>query len=200
MDALLAAELLARREVPDMFRLVEQRYRVMAESFREEHGRAFALEKLSQAVYEWRRSGEPYIKTEGLEQEVAALARDRLMIQRTELFKTGEGERQVNHWCFRHDKIMDFFLLPAFMDEKKAAPSYENVDNYVPFIGVYELLAVWLPDDEEKRLYKRLIDRAADTNSNELLNRYTVARRLRSLARSRGQTGEVLRERTGWRT
>jgi HEAT repeat protein len=177
MDATLAAELLARGETPDMFRLVEQRYRVMAESFREEEGREFQLQRFSERVYEWRKSGAPDVNTKDFEAEVAALVKDRLMIERTEVVKHEKGEKEINRWFFRHDKIMEFFLLPAFMGANSARRQEHDQDER--FWGVYELLAVRLPDDEEFKLYQFLIEKAADTNKNDLQNRYTLARRFR---------------------
>jgi HEAT repeat protein len=178
MDATLAAELLARGETPDVFRLVEQRYQVMAADFRDREGREFQLKRFSERIYEWRKSSEPDINTEGFEAEVAALARDRLMIARTEIVRKDKGEVEVNRWFFRHDRIMEFFLLPAFMGENSKRRQEHDLDEQ--FWGLYELLAVRLPEAEEQNLRDFLMERAADTERNELLNRYTVARRFRT--------------------
>jgi hypothetical protein len=182
MDATLAAELLARGETPDPFRLVEQRYRVMAEGFREREGRDFQLTRFSERVYEWRKSGEPDISTEGFEPEVAALVQDRLMIERTEVIRKEKGGEEVSRWFFRHDKIMEFFLLRAFTGVDGVARRQEHSLD-AQFWSVYELLATQLPDAEEGKLHQFLIEQAADTNRNDLLNRYTLARRLRTSAR-----------------
>ena len=180
MDASLAAELLARGETPDTFRLVEQRYRAMAEEFRQQEGRDFRLQPFSERVYAWRKSGKPDLHTEGFEPEVAALVKDRLMLERQELISKEKGEAEINRWFFRHDKIMEFFLLPAFMGAGSARRQEHDGDEQ--FWGVYELLAARLPDEEEEALHQFLVERAADTNRNDLLNRYTLARRLRAPA------------------
>ena len=178
MDATLAAELLAIGETPDVFRLVEQHYRVMAGDFRQMHGIDFPLRRFSERVYEARSSGDPYVRPQDFDAEVASLTGHKLMIRCTERVKKEKREEEVNRWFFRHDKIMEFFLLPAFMDEEKSARKYDHVQDG-QFIGVYELLAVRLPDKEEENLQQFLIGWAADTNESELLNRYTRARRLR---------------------
>ena len=178
MEALLAAELLARGETPDTFRLIEQRYRVMALRFRESQGRDFPMLQFSERVYEWRSSGEPYPSMEGFEAETAALAQDHLMIQRVYVIRMERDEQEVSRWSFRHERIMDFFLLPAFLDEEKSARRYEHAQDE-RFSGVYELLAVWLPDNEAAKLHGSLMAKAADTNQNDLLNRYALARRAR---------------------
>jgi HEAT repeat protein len=177
MDATLAAELLARGETPDVFRLVEQRYRVMSEEFRAREGRDFQLERFAERVYDWRNSGESDIHIQDFEAEVASLVKDRLMLKRTELITKDKGQEEISRWFFRHDKIMEFFLLPAFMEDR-ARREEHYLDEQ--FWGVYELLAVRLPPAEGKRLHQFLIERAADTNRNELLNRYTLARHLRA--------------------
>lgn len=59
------------------------------------------------------------------------------------------------------------------------------MDQHEPFTGVYELLAVRLPDEDEKRFHERLVNRAAETSRSELLFRYTNARRLRPQARQK---------------
>jgi hypothetical protein len=75
---------------------------------------------------------------------------------------------------------MEFFLLPAFMEDR-ARREEHYLDEQ--FWGVYELLAVRLPDEEEEHLHQFLVEQAALTNKNDILNRYTVARRVRALAR-----------------
>lgn len=180
MDASLAAELLSRGEVPDPLRLVEQSYEVMARQFRETQGRDLRLQPFSERVYEWRKSGQPHIDTTGFEAEVAALVKPRLMIQRTEIVRTQKGKEELTRSFFRHDRIIEFFLLPAFMGANSARQREHDLDE--PFWGVYEQLAVRLPDAEEEQLDDFLIERAADTNRKDLLNRYTIARRLRTQA------------------
>lgn len=187
MDAALAATLIARNEAPDTFDLVEERYRVMAQRWQQERRKLFPLHAFSERVYEWRVSGEPYINTYGFEEEVFALAEDRLMIRRADVITSEDGYYIVQRWLFRHERIMDFFLLPAFMNENKTPRRYEDrIDEYEPFMGVYELLSVRLPDDEEKRFHQRLIERAAETGRlDKLLHHYTLARRPR-YRRNRG--------------
>lgn len=86
------------------------------------------------------------------------------MIKRSEL---GGDEKR---FC-RHEKIRDFLLLPAFMDEHHERRRQHAADE--PFWGVYERLATALPDEEEKQLRDFLVQRAGDTESGGLLERYT---------------------------
>lgn len=102
------------------------------------------------------------------------------------LIRQEKGERQVKRWFFRHERIIDFFLLPAFMGTHSARREAHDMDE--SFWGVYELLATQLPDAEEQQLRALLVERAADTRRNDLLSRYTLARRLRPLARPSERT------------
>jgi hypothetical protein len=62
-------------------------------------------------------------------------------------------------------------------------------DGQIKFWGAYELLAVRLPDDGEFKLRHCLIGKAADTHQNGLPNPYTLAQRLRKVARLGEEAG-----------
>jgi hypothetical protein len=175
MDAVLAAELLAQGESPDLFRLVEQRFRTMARTFLEKNGCEFRLRPFAERVYEWRKSDRAYIALDGFEKEARELSVHRLMIQRADEVITSKGNQTRTEWFFRHDRIMEFFLLPAFMDQKHKKRRFDHIEDE-RFWGVYELLAVQLSSDEEQELYQFLNKQAAKTNQNELRNRYELAR------------------------
>jgi hypothetical protein len=178
MEASLVAELLAQGEKPDLFRLVEQRFQVMAETFREKNGRDFPREAFAERVYEWRMADDADMNMEGFEIEATELSQHRLMIQRTDRIRTAQGEEDRTRWFFRHDRIMEFFLLPAFLDSEHEERRLDHIEDE-RFAGVYDLLAVHLPDAHEQELYCFLNEWAANTNQNELRNRYELARRRR---------------------
>jgi hypothetical protein len=182
MEARLAAELLAEGERPDAFRLVEQRFENMARDFKQKNGRDFPLTVFSQRVYDWRKSDEDEVDMKGFELEAEELVTHRLMIQRSDLIQLSEGSVERTRWFFRHDRIMEYFLLPAFSGSKHRNRRIENVED-IRFWGVYELLATRLDIHEEAELYAWLNEFAADKNSNDLRNRYEIARRLRSGAK-----------------
>jgi hypothetical protein len=141
-------------------------------------GRVFPLSRFSERVYGWRKAGDPYLNTEAFEEEAASLASDRLMIQRHNVIVKETRSDEITRWFFRHDKITEFFLLPALMNPEKSRRRFDHFPDE-QFFGVYELLAVRLSDPEEQVLRNSLIEWSADTNSHELLNRYTRARRFR---------------------
>jgi hypothetical protein len=51
------------------------------------------------------------------------------------------------------------------------------------FFGVYEMLALQLSEQEDIALWQFLVEHAAETKRNDLLNRYTLARRGRAAAK-----------------
>jgi hypothetical protein len=109
--------------------------------------------------------------------EFQSLVKHKLLIQREEQLKKGKGEEVVRRWFFRHDKITDFFLVPAFQGDH-CNRRFQQVKEE-RFGGVYELLAVRLPLYEARELHKYLVDWAAKTENNALLNRYTRAMKRR---------------------
>lgn len=183
MDGSLAAELIARGETPELLRLVEQRFICMNEAFREKNGRNFPREAFAEKVYEWRKADRADMDVAGFEVEASELAEHHLMIQREDEVRTVSGQEKRNRWFFRHDRIMEFFLAPAFLGSKNKQRRIDHIEDE-RFLGVYELLAVQLPDADEKELYTFLNDWAANTNQNELRNRYELARRKRVGRRS----------------
>ncbi|MEM5300062.1 HEAT repeat domain-containing protein [Burkholderia sp. JPY481] len=179
MEASIVSELLSRGERPDLLRLVEQRLARMETEFRARENRPFPYTRFAEQVYAWRVSGAPYFDPTGFDAEVSMLVEHKLMVARTVPVRSADATKEVTRWWFRHDRFMEFCLLPAFNSEHGERQRQHVADE--AFFGVYELLALKLPDDEELTFWTFLVEKAADTRRNELLNRYTVARRARTL-------------------
>jgi hypothetical protein len=171
MESALAAELLARGEKPDVFRLVEQCFDSATQKFRTRHLREFPRERFAERVYEWRLSGKPDLGVEGFEPEAEVLVEHKLLLRRTETLSNEKETREATKWMFRHDKIMDFFMAPAFLGDH-ADRQTKHMDDQ-SFSGVYEVLAFQLPLAQAEELQDFLVDWAAETNQNDLLNRFT---------------------------
>ena len=94
-------------------------------------------------------------------------------------WKDNKGEAQ-HEWKFRHDKIMEFFIVQTFLGD---APQAQNrlLDHMGDprFRGVYFLLATLLPLTDAQDLRERLIQYAADTKD------HTVSDTFVQLLRSR---------------
>lgn len=83
-------------------------------------------------------------------------------------------------WYFRHDKIMDFFLVQNFLGERAEAES-RLIDHMGDprFRGVYFLLATLLPLDDAKQLREKLIQYAADTKDHTVSDTFVQLLRTR---------------------
>ena len=80
-------------------------------------------------------------------------------------------------WQFRHDKIMEFFIVQSFFGEENERLLKHIADPR--FRGVYFLLAILLPLKEAEVLREQLIQHAADKND------HTVSDQFIQLLRSR---------------
>jgi hypothetical protein len=117
MEASLVADLLSRGERPNLLRLVEQRFSAMEAEFRDRENRPFPYSRFAEQVYTWRASGALYLDPTGIDAEVAMLVEHKLMVVRMVSVRGVDAPKDVTRWWFRHDRFMEFCLLPAFMDE-----------------------------------------------------------------------------------
>ncbi len=166
MECVFAAELLAAGLVPEPGLVLAQIYRLMVEEFQAKRGIPFPEQRFAERVFNWRQSGEPYVDMQGFEHEALALEKHKLMRK-----LAVDGKEEVGPWVFRHDKVMDFFLLPAFCGEHKERRYDVVADGR--FSGVYDLLAGVLAGDEADALWRFLAQHAAKTGDHTVFDRYT---------------------------
>ena len=171
MECVFAAELLAQGISPEPGRVLAQIFRLAEQAFRRVENRDFPRDAFAERVYAWRKSGVAYIDVQGFEREARCLVERQLMRELTERLAQENGQRDETRWQFRHDKVMDFFLVPAFRGEH-AARRYQECGE-ARFSGVYDLLAEMLPLEEADELRQFLVERAAESADNTLMNRYT---------------------------
>ena len=170
MECVFAAELLAAGLVPEPGLVLAQIYRLMAEEFQAKRGIPFPESRFAERVFTWRQSGEPYVDIQGFEHEALYLEKHKLMRK-----LAAGGKDDANPWVFRHDKVMDFFLLPAFCGEHKER-RYEVVADG-RFSGVYEGLAGVLPSDEADALWRFLALKPGTTPSLTATHSYSAPER-----------------------
>ena len=178
MDLTLVAQMLSQGKQPDLFRLQEQQYNLMAAEYKQEWGHSFPLKKISSSVYDMRLSDGTTLNAEEYHQELLSLEDEKykMVISRQWQSKSGEAMKE---WYFRHDKIMDFFLVQNFLGESKEIQA--RLKEYIGdprFRGVYFLLANLLEPDAAFRLRESLIQYAADTNDHTVSD--TFVKLLRS--------------------
>ena len=179
MDLTLVALMLSQGKTPDLFHLQEQQYNQMADEFRKEWNYEFPLKKFSEAVYQMRLDDEKALPADIFHQELQSLEDEKykMVVSRQWQDTAGEAKKE---WYFRHDKIMDFFLVQNFFGKGDEAES-RLIDHMGDprFRGVYFLLAILLPLDEAKQLREKLIQYAADTKDHTVSDTFVQLLRTR---------------------
>jgi hypothetical protein len=187
MDLSLVSLMLSQNKEPNLFSLQQQQYNLMSAEYLRERGYEFPLKKFSQAVYQMRlddKSALPadefYKELESMEDEKYKMVVSRQWMQDDEDKIGHELNKNMKEWYFRHDKIMEFFLVQNFIGEGDEIET--RLVDYMGdsrFRGVYFLLANLLSLDDAKELREKLIQYAADTKD------HTVSDTFVQLLRSR---------------
>nr|VFK27288.1 MAG: hypothetical protein BECKMB1821G_GA0114241_102640 [Candidatus Kentron sp. MB]VFK31104.1 MAG: hypothetical protein BECKMB1821I_GA0114274_102040 [Candidatus Kentron sp. MB]VFK75522.1 MAG: hypothetical protein BECKMB1821H_GA0114242_102439 [Candidatus Kentron sp. MB] len=164
MDLTVVAHMLANGVEPDLYRLQEQHYQLMKDDYARTHaGQAFPLQAFAERTYTMRRNDEPAFAADEFGNELAVMAEHRMVIRYQEVLAEPDA---APRYAFRHDKIMDFFLVEAFLGDDNQRPA-ENLDD-PRFRGVYLQLATLMPLDAAKKLERELIDYAADSKDHSV--------------------------------
>jgi hypothetical protein len=142
-------------------------------------GYEFPLKKFSDAVYQMRLNDEKALPAEVFYQELQSLEDEKYKMAVSRQWQDTEGKAK-KEWYFRHDKIMDFFLVQNFLGET-AETEARLIDHMGDprFRGVYFLLATLLPLDDAKQLRERLIQYAADTKDHTVSDTFVQLLRTR---------------------
>ncbi|MEM9923692.1 MAG: PBS lyase, partial [Cyanobacteria bacterium P01_D01_bin.50] len=163
MDLTLIALMLSQDENPDLFHLQEQQYNLMAEEYERFWKQEFPLKQLSEAVYQMRINDESALPADEFYNELLCMEDEKYKMVVSRQWQDSDGEAH-KQWYFRHDKIMDYFIVQTFLGDSDEAES-RLIDNIGDsrFRGVYFLLATLLPLNQAKDLREKLINYAADT-------------------------------------
>ncbi|MEH2352053.1 HEAT repeat domain-containing protein [Nostoc sp.] len=180
MDLTVVALMLSQGEYPDLFHLQQHQYQLMAAEYLQEWNQEFPLKKFSDAVYQMRLKDEQALPADEFYQVLQSLEDDKykMVVSRQWQDEKGEAKRE---WYFRHDKIMDFFLVQSFLGESEEAKNrlLDHMDD-PRFRGVYFLLATLLPLDAAKELKEKLVQYAADTKDHTVSDTFVQLLRPRA--------------------
>ncbi|MEJ6484054.1 HEAT repeat domain-containing protein [Nostoc punctiforme UO1] len=180
MDLTVVALMLSQGEYPDLFHLQQHQYQLMAAEYLQEWNQEFPLKKFSDAVYQMRLKDEQALPADEFYQVLQSLEDDKykMVVSRQWQDEKGEAKRE---WYFRHDKIMDFFLVQSFLGESEEAKNrlLDHMDD-PRFRGVYFLLATLLPLDAAKELKEKLVQYAADTKDHTVSDTFVQLLRPRT--------------------
>lgn len=174
MDLSVVAHMLAQGEQPDLFHLQEQQYQMMAVDFEQKHRTKFPLPSFAEAVHQMRLDDEESIPASEFFDELACMERHRLVLSRQSVDPEG---KPVKSWLFRHDKIMEFFIVQTFLGKNNLRPINHLKDSR--FRGVYSLLALILPIDAALQLREELIYYAAQSKDHSVSDNFVQLLRAR---------------------
>lgn len=179
MDLTVVAQMLVRDELPNLFELQQQHYRLMAADYERAHvGNKFPLKAFAERAYEMRLNDEPAFAEGEFPNELAVMANpDHKMVVPYHVQGAADASPR---WTFRHDKIMDFFLVQAFLGVGNERPQQHLGD--ARFRGAYLQLANILPVDAAEALERMLIDYAADTKDHTVSDDFVQLLRVRKAA------------------
>jgi hypothetical protein len=174
MDLTLIAHTIAANETPDPFRLQEQDYKRMSDRYSTRFNQSFPLKQFAEAVYNMRLNDQDSIPVKDFSDELEIMEESKMVIARTSREVT-ESEKPTARtlWNFRHDKILEYFLVQQFLG--KTAEVEDRILKHIDdprFRGVYFLLADLLPLTEAQELRETLIQYAVDTQDHTVSDRF----------------------------
>ena len=184
MDLTTVASMLGEGAQPDLFLLQQQQYELMATDLEARSRRRFPLQQFSETVFEMRRDDEDRLPQADYPDEITAMERHKMVLRRVVSSAGDQNTPARTEWVFRHDKIMDFFIVQTFLGTNNDRPREYISD--ARFHGVYRMLASLMPLEEAKVLREHLIFEAAERNDNRVSNAFVqVLRSRQALARGR---------------
>ena len=137
MDLTYASELLALGQMPRPSQMVEQAFGLARERYRSVYDREFPTLAFARKAVDLRREDRNWLKADEFAPEQGALWDFRLIVFRDLPNKL--ADKQVTILLrFRHDKVMDVLMKPAFEVDK--ALQVQLIDD-PRFRGVYLLFA-----------------------------------------------------------
>jgi hypothetical protein len=170
MDLTVVAEMIARRQQPDLFRLQEQRYELMAADYSAINNAPFPLHDLAEEAYRMRLEDRPELAAGSFVKPLHAMERYKMVLRRE--------EQSGPVWRFRHEKVMDFFLIHAFLGRDNPRPQQHLADPR--FRGVYFMLATRLSYEDALSLRELLLQHAADTKDHTVSDTFIQILRSRN--------------------
>jgi len=150
MNLTVVALLGAYGKEPDLLHLQEQYYKMMVEEYeRMYRGRPFPLVQFSERVYQMRLNDEATLPQQRFPNEIACMECYEMVLSRRSSDVYGNP---VTEWYFRHDKIVEFFIVQAFLNNRNHR--FVRHAKESRFQGVYALMKTLLPSHEMSQTYQ----------------------------------------------
>jgi HEAT repeats len=179
-DLTFGADLLAQGSKPSATALIDEAFRLADEGapgepgYRAVAGQPFPLTRFGGLAVAMRLEDRNWFKPDEFAPELPCLLKRRLLVQRAVGGATGVEERIQ----FRHDRVWDFFIAAAFLDDRDLWAEHLADPR---FRGAYLRIAETWPPEHAARVRDRLVGTAAQrgdhTTSDEFINRLEARRK-----------------------
>ncbi|WP_052519314.1 hypothetical protein [Archangium violaceum] len=182
MDLTVVAQMLSEERQPDLFRLRQQQYELMAKDYRDIHQDDFPLKAFSEEAYEMRCNDRGVLPEEKFGRELLRMEAAKMVLRHQ--WRSPDGKEQ-REWRFRHDKIQEFFIAQTFLgkDSRRASKHLEDSR----FRGVYLLLALLLEPEQAQALRDKLVEYAAKTRDHSVSDDFvTLLKKRQGAEKARG--------------
>ena len=180
VDLSVAAQIIHAGLNPDLFQLQQQQYTLMAKDYEQSWNQKFPLNAFSDYVYEMRVNDQQGMTGDVFYQALSIMEQEqhRMVLSRQWQDLSGAAHKE---WSFRHDKIMEFFLVQPFLalDAKGLEKRKQHLGDS-RFRGIYLMLARLLPLEAALALREALIQHAADTKDHTVSDDYVQIMRSRT--------------------
>jgi hypothetical protein len=165
MDLTTAAQILATGAKPTLTNLQDQQFEEVRRAYENAYpGREFPLKQFCESVYERRLCDELALDSGQFREAINAMAEIKMVFHEND---KDDSNKEIRRWLFRHDKIRDYFLMKAVLNQSDER-IWRHIDD-LRFRGVYLMLAYELPVHRAVELQDILMDRAAETKDHTLL-------------------------------
>jgi HEAT repeat protein len=167
MDLEIVADMLITGKSPNLLNLHEQRYNLLVDDYEEKNIKSkFSIAEFSEMVFEMRLNDQSKIPSTNWADEINCMHRHKMVISRQSCDDDGN---QTKFWYFRHEKIMDYFIVKSFLRVDNRQEKYLGDPR---FRGVYFLLANLLNFSDAMMLREKLIIYAAETNDVSVSHKF----------------------------
>ena len=163
--SLLSHRCLQMEKRQNLFELQQQYYNQMSAEYSNAYSESegFPLSRFAEDVYVKRIRDNVVFDEREFAKELAIMSRHKMVISYRH---SGLGEDSAARWIFRHDKIMEFFLVQTFFGKDNERPMQHFSDPR--FRGTYLQMANLLPLDAAEIMERQLVEYAADTRDHSV--------------------------------
>ncbi|NRD60831.1 HEAT repeat domain-containing protein [Corallococcus exiguus] len=169
MDLTVIAQMLGEGHSPDLFRLRQQQYELMARDYLEVNLAEFPLNGFAEECHRMRLEDRPSLPEERFGKELLRLESFKIVVRRQ--WKGPDG-REHREWRFRHDKLQEFFIAQALLGQGNPRIAQHMDDPR--FRGVYFLLALLMDPESAHQLRDRLVVHAARTRDHSVSDEFVT--------------------------